>query len=285
MTRLTMAVTLATALAATACSDDGEADLCGNGVQDPGESCDDGNTADGDGCDQTCVVEATPTAFHITQMNMADPHAFAVGALDVTNTVNQMITDGIELDLDEDGLLDFAVVPVFRPMNQADGVSTPLDIVFADCTAPFDGTSCSRPADGQVVSTMAQNGSDTCMTPDAGTTGGYDPPIALPAAPCFASGEASFSVQLGELSIPMENARIAATYQGDPGTGLANGLVKGFVSEASADTIILPENLVLVGGEPLSSLLKDEDKDTGPGGASGWWFYLNFTAETVAYTD
>jgi cysteine-rich repeat protein len=31
---------------------------CGNGVLDPGEQCDDGNTVDGDGCDSTCVPTA-----------------------------------------------------------------------------------------------------------------------------------------------------------------------------------------------------------------------------------
>jgi cysteine-rich repeat protein len=31
---------------------------CGNGTLDPGESCDDGNTADGDGCDSTCAPTA-----------------------------------------------------------------------------------------------------------------------------------------------------------------------------------------------------------------------------------
>ena len=30
---------------------------CGNGKLEPGEKCDDGNTADGDGCSKTCVVE------------------------------------------------------------------------------------------------------------------------------------------------------------------------------------------------------------------------------------
>lgn len=33
---------------------------CGDGVLDPGESCDDANARDGDGCDAACDVEATP---------------------------------------------------------------------------------------------------------------------------------------------------------------------------------------------------------------------------------
>jgi len=33
---------------------------CGNGTIDPGETCDDGNTTDGDGCDHTCHKEMAP---------------------------------------------------------------------------------------------------------------------------------------------------------------------------------------------------------------------------------
>jgi cysteine-rich repeat protein len=31
--------------------------ICGNGLVDPGEECDDGNNTDGDGCDSTCMSE------------------------------------------------------------------------------------------------------------------------------------------------------------------------------------------------------------------------------------
>ena len=33
--------------------------LCGNSILDTGEQCDDGNTANGDGCSSTCQIEAT----------------------------------------------------------------------------------------------------------------------------------------------------------------------------------------------------------------------------------
>ena len=33
---------------------------CGNGAVDPGETCDDGNTTDGDGCSATCQTEVAP---------------------------------------------------------------------------------------------------------------------------------------------------------------------------------------------------------------------------------
>jgi MYXO-CTERM domain-containing protein len=34
--------------------------LCGNGTIDPGETCDDGNHTDGDGCSSSCAIEACP---------------------------------------------------------------------------------------------------------------------------------------------------------------------------------------------------------------------------------
>lgn len=34
--------------------------VCGNGLQESGEQCDDGNTASGDGCSSTCVIESAP---------------------------------------------------------------------------------------------------------------------------------------------------------------------------------------------------------------------------------
>ena len=32
--------------------------VCGNGVLDSGEACEDGNTTNGDGCDNTCTIES-----------------------------------------------------------------------------------------------------------------------------------------------------------------------------------------------------------------------------------
>jgi len=39
--------------------DGGTPPLCGNGVIDPGEQCDDGNTVSGDGCSSTCTTEGS----------------------------------------------------------------------------------------------------------------------------------------------------------------------------------------------------------------------------------
>jgi hypothetical protein len=83
----------------------------------------------------------------------------------------------------------------------------------------------------------------------------------------------------------------AATYDGDPATGLVHGLLRGFLNEAQADatTVTLP----LLGDVPLSSLLPGgtdccadhDDRDMDSGGASGWYVYLTFTAVEVPYTE
>ena len=39
-------------------ADVGKAAVCGDGVLDPGEACDDGNTVDGDGCQADCTWPA-----------------------------------------------------------------------------------------------------------------------------------------------------------------------------------------------------------------------------------
>ena len=42
-----------------ACGDDPGKEICGDGVLDPGERCDDGNKVNGDGCSAICEVETT----------------------------------------------------------------------------------------------------------------------------------------------------------------------------------------------------------------------------------
>lgn len=44
----------------SSCTQETEAQLCGNGVQDSGEACDDGNTKSGDGCESDCTFTPTP---------------------------------------------------------------------------------------------------------------------------------------------------------------------------------------------------------------------------------
>jgi hypothetical protein len=100
------------------------------------------------------------------------------------------------------------------------------------------------------------------------------------------------SISLAGVPITLHDARIGATYVGNPATSLANGLLIGFLTEADADATILPSTLPLVGGKPLSSILPGgknncasfSDKDTY-NNAAGWWFYLNYPATRVPWSD
>jgi hypothetical protein len=90
----------------------------------------------------------------------------------------------------------------------------------------------------------------------------------------------------GDVELRLQDARVAADWgaTGAPDR-LENGLLIGFMTEEDAANTTIPEDTPLVGGEPLSTLLTDEDKDTGPGGASGWWFHINFTGGVVPFTE
>lgn len=97
--------------------------------------------------------------------------------------------------------------------------------------------------------------------------------------------------------VSFTNVQIAATYVGSPASNLANGLIRGFISESVANQTIIPSSFPLVGGQAFSILLPGGDPP-GPSvncsshsdkdivdGVVGWWFYWNFTAEVVPYTE
>jgi cysteine-rich repeat protein len=58
----------------TGCTQDGDGNgdgpkpaVCGNGVPEPGEECEDGNTVSGDGCSATCQKETNVEMVKLTQ--------------------------------------------------------------------------------------------------------------------------------------------------------------------------------------------------------------------------
>jgi hypothetical protein len=89
--------------------------------------------------------------------------------------------------------------------------------------------------------------------------------------------------------VPLYGAQIAAGYAGD---ALETGLLRGFVTKADADatqlsiagigTVTLSSVLA---GSPTSCATGKSDMDHDPFGREGWWFYLNFHAVHVPYTE
>ncbi|MBK9032872.1 MAG: hypothetical protein IPL61_16640 [Myxococcales bacterium] len=278
---------------------------CGNGAVETGEQCDDGNMNNTDACNNMCMLTTvTPTAFRMSDLDLRNPHTFVsfIGCRDVTDTalagfsVNGQIQTAIQTDgTDADTNLDLSIATVFRPLNQAAGAMTPLEIHFPSCTAPIGTTMCSRtPATAMAISTTATNmATGTCLAPLAGTQGTpYTPAITTPTGPCYSAGPVTVTITLAGIPITLRDSRIAATYSGNPATTTVNGLLMGFISEADANATILPSTLPLVGGQPLSSLLPGgmgncssrDDRDMN-GTVRGWWFYLNFTAPRATWID
>jgi hypothetical protein len=117
------------------------------------------------------------------------------------------------------------------------------------------------------------------------------PGIIDPIAPCFVSAPQDLLLYLDDMEIPLTQARIAATFYGDPVNRLVSGLVMGFLRESDADATPLPADLPVIGGDPLSSVLPGgsgccaghDDRDSLDG-ESGWWLYLNLEADSVVYS-
>ncbi|HUS66984.1 MAG TPA: hypothetical protein VMZ28_20745 [Kofleriaceae bacterium] len=237
---------------------------------------------------EDCAAPAA-TAFRMTTAALADPHVFADlgGCADLTDFLNGQLADKIEKDDDGDGDLDLSLLDIFRPL--APGAPTAaVEVGPADCAAPAPGGSCVPDAAQLVATTATQKASGSCLGALAGTAA-PDSVINTATAPCYATGAISMPLTLGSVELTLTEARLGGTFAGGT-TRIDSGLARGFVSEAQADATILPDDLPIVGGRPLSSLLPGgtdscqtvDGRDVAPDGTTrGWYFYINFTARTV----
>ncbi|MDY0000616.1 MAG: hypothetical protein RBU30_04920 [Polyangia bacterium] len=281
---------------------------CGNNVIESGEQCDDGNQNPGDGCSDTCQIEILPTAFRASDLDLKDPHIYVsiplFGCSDITNSVpfgladpiNTMLQNAVQTDGNGNGLLDLSLLMIFRPLTQTVPGSGPLDVGVADCTPPMAGTTCQPDPSNPLQATTFTNGSTApCIGAYPGTLRPYTPALTTPALPCFSSGLVTLTVDMGGILIPLQDVQVGATYVGNPATSMANtGVLRGFLSEANAATVILPADMPLVGGQPMSSILpggtgccaSHDARDYGLDGTTrGWWFYFNFPATRVTWIE
>lgn len=243
------------------------------------------------------------TTFRITDLDLMDAHVYVsipfFGCSDVTNSVplglspsfNEQIQALIQTDDDMDGYLDVSYVIVFTPLDQM-GAGGTLEFGKGTCVAPLIATACEpdgvTPPTAYVYTNMTGG---TCLAPFSGTTyGPYTPDITNPTAPCFVADVGNLDLDLGNFILPLTDVHIAATYVGAPATSLASGLLRGFLSEEDAANIIVdfgsgptPFSTALPGGSGNCST-NHSDKDT-VNGVVGWWFYFNFTANEVPYTE
>ena len=253
-----------------------------------------GNDGGGDGAD-AAVVDGPVVAYRLTDLDLLDPHVFT--ELGACNDLTDVQNDSFETDITEDngpddtpdGFLDLSGLAVFRPLNQSVDPVTLEVILGADCTAPIASTSCTRGDASSIVATGSNDSASACDVLLADTTNGdYDPAPGPAPAPCFAANAPAGVLEFGPFQL--SEVAGAATYQGDPATGLVNGVLRGFLSEAHADVTTVDTAL---GDMLLSSLLpggtdncaEHDDRDSDTGGASGWYVYLAFTAEEVPFSE
>ena len=82
--------------------------VCGNGVIEQGEQCDDGNTTNGDGCSSTCQIEETKLPPNAVDDSVTTSYETAI------------VIDVLANDTDPDGMLDpSTVIVTIGPTNGA----------------------------------------------------------------------------------------------------------------------------------------------------------------------
>ncbi len=248
------------------------------------------------------VAGAAPRVFRFSDLDLRDPHLFAPVViivplcLDVTDdslagfSFNGSLQDQITADADADGFLDLSSLLLFRPFD-SQAVGERVDFDGGMCTAPIATTTCaSDPLTDPLMTSFDAIAAGTCLEALPGTTSGYPPAVIGPTAPCFVTFAETVPFQLGDLTVTLEDVQIAAAFAGDLPTALDSGLIRGFLSETDADALLLPADLPVVGGQPLSVLLPGgtgscatgDDRDMNDG-VSGWWFYFDFEAARVPY--
>lgn len=252
----------------------------------------------------SAVFGAEPvTAYRMDDLDLRDPHVVTfvplLGCFDFTDqaiplvapSFNETIETAITTDDDGDGLLDASFMLLFRPLDES-ATGGRLDTAAGQCTAPIGSTTC-VPAGPPTQLVYQTESSGLCLMTEPGSTGGYVPGIDEPSAPCFGTLAGDLVVDLSGVEVTLRDARVAATFVGtEPPSSLMLGLLAGFLTEADADAILIPADTPLVGGQPLSVLLPGgsgncsaaDDRDMHDG-ESGWWFYLNFTAQPAPWTE
>lgn len=244
-----------------------------------------------------------PSAYRYSDLDLRDPHVFiSTGPFcsDFTDnpipfttfSFNGSIADSFVQDTNPaDGILDASSMLFFRPLRLDGGIAR-VDSGGASCTAPAPPASCTPGGQVPTAFNYATQSAGTCLGAIPGTIGSpaYSPAIAAPVAPCFVTNERTLTIDSNGTPITLRRAQIAAAVVGT-GTQLTQGLLRGFISEADANAVLINNPLVPGQTFTLSSLLPGgvgncssrNDKDTVDG-VSGWWFYLNFNAAPAPYT-
>ena len=240
-----------------------------------------------------------------TSLKIRDPHFFApvfppFVCPDFTDTdiagqpnsaVNNQINLTLTTDSDSNGFLDSSPLWLFQNALSGPQIRR-FDNADGQCSAPLASTTCTFPtATIADTYTVISTGADSCFSPIAATTGGYTPSVASVATPCWlGAAKATASLNFNGVAVPLYGVRSGGAVTATDGP-IGRVMMRGFLRESDADATLLPAALPLVGGRPISVLLKGgtgscatgSDKDLLDG-VTGWWFYMEQTIASVPIT-
>lgn len=267
---------------------------CGDEVIDPVEECD-GEVA----CGEDCRVTTEIDAFRVTEIEVFDPPLHTPGACTgITTAANNLINMALNGDMTTDprapgfGLLDLSPVLVFYPLR-ATHPGGHFGVTAGRCTAAE--TVCSPGASGVTAAQYANLTSGTCF---AAAAEELAPGSVVPSvqSPCMVAQSTSANLDFSPFPLQLQSLSVSGQFSGDPTDQIINGVLRGFLLESSAcdpANTIAPDYPV-VGDRTIGELLAAgtldcggcgdrDDRDSGPNGESGWWFYAGFTATRVPF--
>lgn len=236
-------------------------------------ACDGGNGTCQSG---HCIPNnASPDVFRLESLQLIDPHLHydTFICLNITGNLNGIL---------DDNLSDFSlnIHPVFVPLLRANMARLPFEAWSGSCT---DEDNCTAVLQNPNATMYEYTEMGTCLEPDASQVHFGSPRTV--ANQCFVTDAFDLVFDLDVVELFLSDAEIAGRMTDDD--NVTEGLIRGFLSETTAQSIIIPENIAVVGGQTLYSLLppnscNSTDARNMHNGESGWWVHMHFTARRVA---
>ncbi|MFN8545336.1 MAG: hypothetical protein U0807_14165 [Candidatus Binatia bacterium] len=207
---------------------------CGDGALDPGEQCDDGNTASGDGCSPTCVPEAgsTTTTTTTTTITTSTTTTSLPPPLAIPQPPTQMVLVGDEVVLDAHASVDrLAQTPTYQwSLVSQPPASTAQLAGAATGVASF---TADQPGEYAIALTVSAGGRTS------------SPAVATVLAVATSSLGIAIAAPSSGATVPENRVQVRGTVTGPPDVGVS---VNG-IAASVRDGIFVADAIPLVPGD------------------------------------